>query len=95
MFIGVIAALAFIVTFTNSLGGIASRADKVEAQRSRILDMRNDDRRELDRLERELADLGNVCSNRPGRRRCREARCRRGHSGEGARVWQWGPEAAG
>jgi hypothetical protein len=58
MFIGVIAALAFIVTFTNSLGGIASRADKVEAQRSRILDMRNDDRRELDRLERELAELG-------------------------------------
>src|ERR1700730_1502850 len=58
MFIGVIAALAFIVPFTNSLGGIASRADKVEAQRSRILDLRNDDRRELNRLERELAELG-------------------------------------
>lgn len=58
MFVGVIAALAFIVTFTNSLGGIASRADKVEAQRSRILDMRIDDRRELDRLGRELGDLG-------------------------------------
>ena len=59
VFIGLIAALAFIVTFTNSLGGIASRADKVEAQRSRILDARSDDRRELERLEKQLADLGN------------------------------------
>ena len=50
VFIGLIAALAFIVTFTNSLGGIASRAERVEAQRSRILDTRNDDRRELERL---------------------------------------------
>ena len=58
-FIGLIAALAFIVTFTNSLGGIASRADKVQAQRSRILDARNEDRRELERLEQQLADLGN------------------------------------
>ena len=59
VFIGFIAALAFIVTFTNSLGGIASRAEMVEAQRSRILDTRNDDRRELERLEKQLADLGN------------------------------------
>lgn len=59
VFIGLIAALAFIVSFTNSLGGIASRADKVEAQRSRILDARNDDRRELQRLEKQLGDLGN------------------------------------
>ena len=41
------------------LGGIASRADKVEAERSRILDARSDDRRELERLEKQLADLGN------------------------------------
>ena len=59
VFIGLIAALAFIVTFTNSLGGIASRAERVEAQRYRILDTRNDDRRELERLEKQLAELGN------------------------------------
>ena len=58
-FIGLIAALAFIVTFTNSLGGIASRADKVQAQRFRALDARNDERRELERLEKQLADIGN------------------------------------
>lgn len=59
VFIGLIAALSFIVTFTNSLGGIAARADKVEAQRSRILDVRNDYRRELERLEKQLAEIGN------------------------------------
>lgn len=32
-FIGFIAALAFVVTFSNSLGGIVSRADTVQAQR--------------------------------------------------------------
>ena len=59
VFIGLIAALAFIVTFANSLGGIASRTEKIEAQRSKNIDTRNDDRRELERLEKQLADLGN------------------------------------
>ena len=58
VFIGFIAALAFIVTFANSLGGITSRAETVEAQRSRVLDARSDDRRELERLETQLAQLG-------------------------------------
>jgi hypothetical protein len=66
VFIGLIAALAFIVTFTNSLGGIAARADKVEAQRSRILDARNDERRELERLEKQLAEIGNYAPTDQG-----------------------------
>ena len=79
---GLIAALAFIVTFTNSLGGIASRADKVEAQRFRALDARNDDRRELERLgtqnsaassaekrRKVNAQLPTHCARQPPRRR--------------------------
>jgi hypothetical protein len=34
------------------------RRDRVEARRSRIVDARNDDRRELERLEKQLSDLG-------------------------------------
>jgi uncharacterized protein YjiS (DUF1127 family) len=55
VFIGFIAALAFVVTFSNSLGGIVSRADTVQAQRQ---DARADNRRELERLEQALKDLG-------------------------------------
>jgi hypothetical protein len=56
--IGFIAAAALIVTFTNSLDAIASRADTTLAQRTRIADARADDRREQARLEKSLADLG-------------------------------------
>jgi hypothetical protein len=50
-FIGVIACLAFVVTFSNSLGSISSRSDAVAAQRQSITDQRADNRRELNRLE--------------------------------------------
>jgi hypothetical protein len=56
--IGLIAAAALIVTFTNSLGAIAGRADTTLAQRARVVDARADDRREQARLEKALADLG-------------------------------------
>jgi hypothetical protein len=56
--VGLIAAAALIVTFTNSLGAIAGRADTTLAQRTRIVDARADDRREQARLEKALADLG-------------------------------------
>ena len=57
-FIGVIACLAFVVTFSNSLGSILSRSDAVEAQRQNITDQRADNRRELNRLEDALARIG-------------------------------------
>jgi hypothetical protein len=58
-FIGVIACLAFVVTFSNSLGSISSRSDAVEAQRQTVTDLRADNRRELNRLEDALARIGN------------------------------------
>src|SRR5262245_5680818 len=57
-FIGVIACLAFVVTFSNSLGSILLRSDAVEAQRQNITDQRADNRRELNRLEDALARIG-------------------------------------
>jgi len=57
-FIGVIACLAFVVTFSNSLGSILSRSDAVEAQRQNITDQRADNRRELTRLEDALTRIG-------------------------------------
>ena len=57
-FIGVIACLAFVVTFSNSLGSISSRSDAVEAQRKSITDQRADNRRELNRLEGAVAGIG-------------------------------------
>jgi hypothetical protein len=57
VFMGVAASLAFLVTLTNSLGGIASRADAVQAQRQAATDSREDNRRELKRLENALAGL--------------------------------------
>jgi hypothetical protein len=45
--IGLIAASALVVTFTNSLGTIASRADMTLAERTKLADARQDDRREL------------------------------------------------
>jgi hypothetical protein len=56
--IGLIAAAALVVTFTNSLGAIAGRADTTLAQRMRIADNRSADQRELARLEKTLAGLG-------------------------------------
>jgi hypothetical protein len=56
--IGFIAAAALVVTFTNSLGAIAGRADTTLAERTKVADARIDDRRELTRLEEALADLG-------------------------------------
>jgi hypothetical protein len=56
--IGVIAAAALIVTFTNSLGAIAGRADMTLAERTRVADARKDDRAELKRLQDALAGLG-------------------------------------
>ena len=56
--IGVIAAAALIVTFTNSLGAIAGRADVTLAERTRVADARKDDRAELKRLQDALAAVG-------------------------------------
>jgi hypothetical protein len=56
--IGVIAAAALIVTFTNSLGAIAGRADVTLAERIRVADARKDDRTELKRLQDALAAIG-------------------------------------
>src|SRR5215831_10222171 len=51
--IGLIAAAALIVTFTNSLGAIASRADSTQAERIRAKADQADDRTELARITRE------------------------------------------
>jgi hypothetical protein len=58
IFVGAIACAAFVVTFTNSLGSIASRSDAVEAQRVNVKDVHAADSRELIRLETALANLG-------------------------------------
>ena len=55
--IGLIAAAAFVVTFTNSLGAIAGRADITQAERMRVSDAHRDDRAELKRLQAALAVL--------------------------------------
>jgi hypothetical protein len=57
--IGLIAAAALVVTFTNSLGAIAGRADITLAQQTRAADNRIADQRDLVRLEKTLAGLGN------------------------------------
>src|SRR5262244_2071521 len=51
--IGLIAAAALIVTFTNSLGAIAGRADSTQAERIRAKADQADDRTELSRITRE------------------------------------------
>ena len=56
--IGVIAAAALIVTFTNSLGAIAGGDDVTLAERTRLADARKDDRAELKRLQDTLAAVG-------------------------------------
>src|SRR5262249_17381679 len=57
-FIGVIACLAFVVTFSNSLGSILSRSDAVEAQRQNITHQPADNRPQLTRLEDALTRIG-------------------------------------
>ena len=63
LFIGMIAGLAFVVTFSNSLGSIASRSDAVEASRQETTDARKDDREELKRLRAELVNLHDTPTN--------------------------------
>src|SRR5262249_37472240 len=55
--IGLIAAAALIVTFTNSLGAIAGRADSTQAERVRAKADQADDRDELARIKREREGL--------------------------------------
>src|SRR5215468_5800007 len=55
--IGLIATAALIVTFTNSLGAIAGRADGTQAERVRAKADQADDRAELARITREREGL--------------------------------------
>ncbi|HEY1243217.1 MAG TPA: hypothetical protein VGF29_00155, partial [Hyphomicrobiaceae bacterium] len=55
--IGAIASAALFVTFTNSLGAIASRGDSTLAERAKAVDTRKDDRAELARLTVERAAM--------------------------------------
>jgi hypothetical protein len=52
-----IAAAALIVTFTNSLGAIASRSDIAQAERNRTKADEADSRAELARITREREGL--------------------------------------
>ena len=56
--VGLIAAAALVVTFTNSLGAIAARGDVTLAQRTKATETRADDRAELKRLHASLSALG-------------------------------------
>jgi hypothetical protein len=51
--VGLIAAAALVVTFTNSLGAIAARGDTTLAERTKAVDARKDDRAELARMTAE------------------------------------------
>jgi hypothetical protein len=51
--IGLIATLALVVTFTNSLGAIAARGDATLAERTKAVDSRTGDKAELTRLSAE------------------------------------------
>jgi hypothetical protein len=53
LMVGLIAVAALIVTFTNSLGAIAGRADSTQAERMRAKADQADDRAELARITRE------------------------------------------
>jgi hypothetical protein len=55
--IGAISAAALVVTFTNSLGAIAGRADTTQAERARAKDTIAADRAELKRILAERASL--------------------------------------
>jgi hypothetical protein len=55
--VGLIAAAALVVTFTNSLGAIAGRADVTQAERSRAKSDQVEDHAELRRISAERAAL--------------------------------------
>jgi hypothetical protein len=55
--VGLIAAAALVVTFTNSLGAIAGRADITQAERTRAKDDAAADRAELARITQERAAM--------------------------------------
>ena len=55
--VGLIAGAALVVTFSNSLGAIAGRADTTQAERTRVSDAHRDNRAELKRLQAALAAL--------------------------------------
>jgi hypothetical protein len=56
-FVGVIAMLAFMMTAFTSLGGLASRADKVLADRQDVIDTKADTKGQIDALVAEKAGL--------------------------------------
>src|SRR5262249_35593612 len=60
--IGTISAAALVVTFTNSLGAIAGRADVTQAERTRARDDVAADRAELARIGRERAGMSFVAA---------------------------------
>jgi hypothetical protein len=60
--IGGISACALLVTFTNSLGAIAGRADVTQAERTRANDEVAADRAELDRITRERAGMSFIAA---------------------------------
>jgi hypothetical protein len=55
--IGLIATLALVVTFTNSLGAIAARSDATLAERTKAVDSRKEDKAELARLTAERSAM--------------------------------------
>jgi hypothetical protein len=55
--IGLIALLALVVTFTNSLGAIAARGDATLAERAKAVDTRKENQAELTRLTAERAAM--------------------------------------
>ena len=62
--IGAISAAALVVTFTNSLGAIAGRADTTQAERARAKDDIAADRAELKRILAERANLPSIHASR-------------------------------
>jgi Poxvirus D5 protein-like len=57
LIVGLVAGVALLANLSNSLGAIATRADKTLAERNQITTARRDDRAELQRLIRERAAL--------------------------------------
>lgn len=56
-FVGIIAMLAFVMTAFTSLGGLATRADKVVADRQEAIDTRTDTKKQIADLEAEKAGM--------------------------------------
>src|SRR5262249_29692530 len=52
-FVGAVAMLAFMMTAFTSLGGLASRSDRVLAERQGALETRTDTRKQIDDLVKE------------------------------------------